>query len=306
MGKDSIARFMYSLQIEDLIKAWQDYLLLQRNYSHHTLIAYLEDLKSFFSFIADYSEREISYVSLESIDVRAVRSWFAYRLKQGYLSTSTARALSSVKNFYKFIENNHDIKCTAIFAVKYVRKGHKLPKALMQDEVEAAIEHISSDSDEWIESRDKALLMLIYGSGMRISEALSITKKQLQNSDYIKISGKGKKQRIIPWIPVVRRAIEKYLSLLPYDLDLDEPLFRGSRGKVLQAAVFSRTIVQLRRSYGLPDHASPHAFRHSFATHLLENDADLRTIQELLGHESLSTTQTYTEVSIKMLKDVYK
>lgn len=156
-----------------------------------------------------------------------------------------------------------------------------------------------------MELRNKALLILIYASGLRISEALSITKIHLQNLDFIKVVGEGNKERVIPWLPIVRSLIEEYLKLLPYDLNDQEPIFRGKQGKKLQPPVFNRELIKLRRFYGLPEYLTAHSFRHSFASHLLENGADLRSIQELLGHKSLSTTQSYTKTNIKHLEAVY-
>lgn len=169
-----------------------------------------------------------------------------------------------------------------------------------------SLDHIEEyGNSQWIEVRNKALLVLIYASGLRISEALSITKLHLQNLEFIKIMGKGSKERVIPWLTIARNLITEYLEKLPYELKDDEPIFRGKQGKKLQPPVFNRELIKLKRFYGLPEHLSAHSFRHSFASHLLENGADLRSIQELLGHKSLSTTQSYTKTSIKHLEMAY-
>ena len=157
----------------------------------------------------------------------------------------------------------------------------------------------------WIDLRNKSLLTLIYASGLRISEALSITKNHVNQCEYIKITGKGNKERLVPWIEEARKLILEYLKELPYEIDENEPIFRSKTGKILHRSNFNSELVKLRRIYGLPEHLSSHSFRHSFATHLLENGADLRSIQDLLGHKSLSTTQRYTKVNLSHLEAVY-
>jgi len=297
---------MISCEVLNLIKAWQEYLNLQKNYSNHTQEAYICDVQNFLSFASNYHGKTIETNDLVSIDKRLVRSWLAKCHIDGFALSSTARALSGIKNFYKFLEKNTEIKCHEIYSIKSPKKAKTLPKALSEEQLLTSITHIDEfGKKEWIEFRNKALLVLIYASGLRISEALSITKKQINNQDFIKILGKGKKERIVPWIDGAKNLVDKYLSVLPFNIDEDEKIFRGAQGKPLQAPVFNRELIRLRRYYGLPEHLSAHAFRHSFATHLLENGADLRSIQELLGHASLSTTQKYTKVNLKHLENIY-
>ncbi len=293
-------------EVLELISKWQKYLKLQRGYSDHTIDSYSNDLGNLLNFMNHYNSEMITINSIKFIDIRLVRSWLAKRQQDNYSATSNARGLSAIKNFYKYLEKVHNIICHAIFSVKTPRKAKILPRSLSQDDSKLSIEHIDDFADlEWIELRNKALLVLIYATGLRISEALAMTRSDVQNVDFIKIIGKGNKERIIPWIPVAKNLIEQYLSKLPYHINANDPIFRGKLGKKLQAPVFNRELIKLRRLYGLPEHLSAHAFRHSFATHLLENGADLRAIQELLGHESLSTTQHYTKIDIKHLENVY-
>ena len=298
--------YIHHPEIVKIVNEWQHYLGVQRNYSNHTLQSYLNDLNHFLSFITKYYSKDVSLKIIESIDIRFMRSWLSARHRDSYSAVSNARALSSVKNFYKYLEKKHDINCHTIFTVHSPKKPKNLPKALSKEEAQISLKNIEMLGDEeWMHLRNKALLTLIYASGLRISEALSITKKHLENHEFIKILGKGHKERLIPWINEVRLLIEQYITTLPYSIDSDEPIFRGKRGAPLQRAVFNRELIQLRRMLGLPEHLSSHAFRHSFATHLLENGADLRSIQDLLGHQSLSTTQRYTKINQSHLESVY-
>jgi integrase/recombinase XerC len=295
-----------SSEFVKIIDDWQKYLSVQLNYSPHTLESYLNDLNHFLNFITKYLSATISLELIESVDVRLVRSWLSERHQAGYTSASNGRALSSIKNFCKYLEKKHKIHCHAIFTVQSPKKSKILPRALSQEETKISLSNIEMlGSEEWIHVRNKALLTLIYASGLRISEALSITKKHLDNEEFIKIIGKNNKERIIPWINESKLLIEQYLKLLPYSIESYEPIFRGLRGAVLQRAVFNRELIYLRRMLGLPEHLSSHSFRHSFATHLLENGADLKSIQELLGHQSLSTTQRYTKITKTHLESVY-
>lgn len=293
-------------EILKLIDKWREYLRLQKNCSEHTIISYNNDLTNFINFISGYTDKIVTIDSLKQVDIRMARSWLAKRQQANYVAASNSRGLSVIKNFYKYLEKIHNISCHAVFSVRNPKKAKILPKALSQKDSQVSIEHIDNFAEEeWIELRNKALLVLIYATGLRISEALAITKTHLQNTEFIRIVGKGRKERLIPWISGARELILKYLGKLPYNLDNTEPIFRGKMGKKLQAPVFNRELIKLRRFYGLPEHLSAHAFRHSFATHLLENGADMRSIQELLGHKSLSTTQRYTKISLKHLETVY-
>jgi integrase/recombinase XerC len=297
----------YNLEIKDKILSWSSYLKQERNYSSNTVSAYLADLHHFIDFIQTYQSCQASLTTISTIDIRLTRSWLSSRQTNDYLAASNARALSAIKNFYKFLEKRYAIKCHAIFTINTPRKSKSLPKALSMDETNLSIENIENlGKNLWLELRNKALLTLIYATGLRISEALSITTKHLQNPEFIKITGKGKKERLVPWIEQSYLLVKKYLEELPFKLNNDDPIFRGERGDVLQRAVFNRELIKLRRVLGLPEHLSAHAFRHSFATHLLENGANLRSIQELLGHQSLSTTQRYTKINKAHLESVYR
>lgn len=297
---------MLDVQIQELIKKWQNYLKYQKHYSSHTSISYNNDLKHFLEFLGYYNTELVTIDMIKSVDIRLMRSWLFKRKQDNFVSSSIARGLSAVKNFYRYLEKTNNITCHKVFAVKSPKKNKLLPGALSKNDVIISLNHIQELNDiKWLELRNKALLVLIYASGLRISEALSITKLHLKNSEVIKIIGKGNKERVIPWLPAAKSLLEDYLRALPMVLEEHVPIFRGKMGKALQPAVFNRELIKLRRIYGLPECLSAHAFRHSFASHLLENNADLRSIQELLGHKSLSTTQNYTKINVKYLEKVY-
>lgn len=297
---------MLDATIIELIDKWQKYLSLQKNYSNHTVVSYNNDLKHFLGFIYSYNSEIVTIDHIKATDVRLLRSWLAKRKCDNFVTSSVARGLSSIKNFYKFLGKTMQLNNHVIFSIRSPKKSKLLPKALSEEDVITSIDHIEEYGNiKWVELRNKAMLILIYASGLRISEALSITKLHLQNLEFIKILGKGNKERVIPWLPIARSLINEYLKLLPYELQDNEPIFIGKQGKKLQPPVFNRELIKLKRFYGLPEHLSAHSFRHSFASHLLENGADLRSIQELLGHKSLSTTQNYTKISIKHLESVY-
>jgi integrase/recombinase XerC len=295
-----------NVNLAHLIDDWGSYLKLQKNFSNNTILAYLGDVNHFCEFVVNYTGIEFNIGFIENIDLRIIRSWLTNRVTNNYSNTSNARALASLRNFFKFIHKKTGKYCDAIFMIKNPKKPQLVPKALSKPDVIASINSIFNCSEEqWIGKRDKALLILIYASGLRISEALSITKSDLKNPEYICIKGKGQKQRIIPFISIAKVAIQEYLDKIPYSLNDNEQIFLGMRGKPLIPSVFNKQLQRLKMQYGMPEKMSAHSFRHSFATHLLEAGADLRAIQELLGHKNLSTTQRYTKVNSHYLEEVY-
>lgn len=299
----------YQLPVTDelaqAIAEWQSWLKDIKRASKHTAVSYQNDLGHFFRFLSGYYGGKLKLAALEKLEPRDIRSWLASRLNE-YEPASTARALSTVKSFFRWLEKQNKIKNEAIFHVRSPKLKKAVPKALAEEQSEAALAAIGSQHEqEWLNKRDLALLTLIYGCGLRISEALAVTPKDVEG-DTIRITGKGNKQRQVPVLPIVKTAVEEYIASCPYKMTASSPLFFGARGKKLDAAIFQRELKKLRAAIGLPDSATPHAFRHSFATHLLSAGGDLRSIQELLGHASLSTTQRYTHVDTKRLMDAYK
>lgn len=297
---------MVSSEIKNIVKEWQAYLELQKNYSKNTREAYLNDVTAYFTFISNYSDESVNLKSVSLVDIRLIRSWLSDRRFSDYKASSSARALSSVKSFYKYLEKTRNIVCHSIYTVSSPKKAKVLPKALSKEDTLFSLDKVASlNETRWIDLRNRSLLTLIYASGLRISEALSLTKQHIKETEYVKVIGKGNKERLIPWVDSVKKLILEYLKALPYEICENEPIFRSKTGKILHRCNFNSELVKLRRIYGLPEHLSSHSFRHSFATHLLENGADLRSIQELLGHKSLSTTQKYTKVNLTHLESVY-
>ena len=293
--------------LDKIISQWLDKLKYVKNYSSHTVNAYHRDLLSFVEFLQQHTAEIVDINLLQSANISIFRSWLAKRKLKDYEHASTARALSAVKNFYLFLAKNYNCKNESIASVKNPKISNKLPKALTIEHVLESIDNIDNlvgSQLEWVGVRNKTILILLYATGMRIAEALALSKQDISH-DHIRVLGKGGKHRVLPLLPLASKYLNLYLEKLPWQLENAQPIFLGERGKKLNYAVFARHLIQLRRAFGLPEYCSSHAFRHSFATHLLENGSDLRSIQELLGHKSLSATQRYTKVDINHLKQVY-
>jgi integrase/recombinase XerC len=291
---------LLAMQLADQFAQWQSWLLDQRNYSPKTAESYGTDLRNFLQFLFEYHEEETGLKTLEKLEVKDFRAWLAKRKNNGFDQTSNARAISSVRSFFKYLEKQGSLKNDAIAAIKVGGRGKKLPRALSVEQVMHAIDE--SDG-EWEELRDKAIITLLYGCGLRISEALGLNYNDVDDTEVIKIRGKGNKERLVPVLPEVKKAIAAYKAACPYN---GEALFYGSKGKRLRPEIIQKKLRSYRGLLGLPDYATPHALRHSFATHLLAEGADLRSIQELLGHASLATTERYTHIDSKRLMEGYK
>lgn len=294
--------------VEKALAAWLDYLGKRRHYAAHTLTAYAGDVRHFLAFVQEYEGQKPELSLLAGLPLVAFRAWIAARVAEGKNATSNARAVSSLRHFYRYLLKEYKLENTAALTLRAPKRQAPLPKAVTVPESLQAMDEIQLLHPEpWIGLRDRALLGLLYGAGLRISEALSLTRASLHTQDYLRIRGKGNKERLVPLLPAVLRAVEDYLAVCPYGQgDAESPLFYGLRGKTLQPAVFQRQLQHLRRLIGLPETTTPHAFRHSFATHLLAAGGDLRSIQELLGHASLSTTQRYTKVDTARLLQAYQ
>ncbi|MBO89801.1 MAG: recombinase XerC [Rickettsiales bacterium] len=284
---------------------WVRWLRDERRSSSHTVDAYVRDLSGFLTFMAGYLGSPLTINGLEALAVRDFRAWLAHRSSIGLERTSTARALSVLRGVFVWLERNDLARNHAIRAVRTPKQPHSVPKPLDEAEAMAVIRDVGILACEpWIAARDIAILTLLYGCGLRISEALRLTRSQAPFGSTLRVIGKGGKERMVPVLPVVCEAVETYISSCPYSLDDNEALFRGARGGPLGARPIQRQMQRLRGALGLPETATPHAMRHSFATHLLSGGGDLRSIQELLGHASLSTTQRYTAVDTgKLLRD---
>jgi len=289
------------------LNAWRRWLSVERNLSAHTLRAYGGDVDQFLAFIADHKGGPVSLNMLGDLTIADFRAYQARRAAQGAGITSRARSLSGLRSLIGFLDRRGIVHVAGISGLRAPKRPGTLPKPLTAGDALSVVE-TAGDAGEtgWIGKRDQALFGLLYGCGLRLSEALSVAKRDVPLGKAITITGKGDKQRMVPVLPEVAGLVENYVEACPVALDQDAPIFRGARGGVLNPAVAERQMRRLRGLLGLPEHATPHALRHSFATHLLAGGADLRAIQELLGHSSLSTTQRYTDVDQEQLLAVYQ
>jgi integrase/recombinase XerC len=293
-------------KMEKLIKAWDNFLVSERGFSTNTSSAYLIDLKYFSDFISQHCSSPCDIKLLETLTIQDFRSWVAYRKREGLAFSSTNRAIAALKNFFKYLIKFHGFNNKTLFNLKSPKQPSTLPRALNNEQTMSSLEGAGElAKSPWLAQRDQALLYLLYGCGLRISEALSLRVKDLAKSNLL-IKGKGNKERIVPILESVIEQIKQYLALCPYPRSNDDIVFIGKQGKPLDPGVFQRQIRLLRNQLNLPENTTPHAFRHSFATHILRNGGDLKSIQELLGHKDLSTTQKYTKIDATHLLDVYK
>ena len=292
------------------VERWRRWLADERRASAHTLDAYGRDLAGFLAFLAEHLGGQPGLADLGALRTADFRSWLARRASDGLSAASRARALSVVRGFFRFLDREGLAHNPAVAALRTPKHQRPAPRPLTVDQARATLEAVGElGSTPWIGKRDRALIALLYGAGLRIGEALGLDRGALPSAGRgdaaIVITGKGDKQRVVPLLAVVRAAIADYLAACPYQPGDDGPLFVGARGGRLNASVVQARLRRLRGFLGLPANATPHALRHSFATHLLAEGGDLRTIQELLGHASLSTTQRYTEVDAESLLRVY-
>jgi len=289
------------------LEKWLDYLRVEKQVSKHTFRAYTADVSHFVAFVRDHIGKAPSIADISDIRITDFRSWMSKKAMSGASNASRARSLSGIKNFLNWMDRNGIMHNAAIQVVRSPKLGHKLPRPLLETQAFKVLENADLlCTEDWIGMRDRALFTLLYGCGLRINEALNLDVKDLPHDGYIRVMGKGSKERQVPVIDIVDTAIKAYLELCVFTATADRPLFVGTRGGRLNQGVAQKSMRQIRSVLGLPETATPHALRHSFATHLLQNGANLREIQELLGHSSLSTTQRYTEINAEELMRVYK
>ena len=292
--------------IEDAFTNWLRNLKEVRNLSDNTLISYKHDVKSFLEFINTHTGSEISIKYLNDMKISDFRSFLSYLRNKDISSTSIARIISSLKSFFNYLLNINLIESTVVQSLRTPKQKKSLPRPISY---ELAIETIKYSQDmekeKWIGMRNKSILMLLYGCGLRISEALNLNFEDINENDYLIIKGKGNKERMVPLMDYVKNDIENYIHECPKNFMKDDPLFVGKRLDRLSPRIIQYVLEKIRHNLSLPETATPHALRHSFATHLLDSGGDLRTIQELLGHSSLSTTQKYTKVETEKLYDAY-
>ncbi|MGM4912182.1 tyrosine recombinase XerC [Rhizobium sp. 768_B6_N1_8] len=287
--------------------AWLENLARERRLSEHTLDAYERDTRQFLTFMTGHLGGPTTLRDIETLRPADFRAFLAARRKEGSGARSVARNLAGIRSFLRHLEKKGLVNAAGAGAVRSPKQPKSLPKPLSDRQAITVVSNEAQLHDEpWIAARDAAVMTLLYGCGLRISEALDLTPADIRTgTTTLRITGKGNKTRLVPLLPIVFEAVERYRALCPFHLDEGEPLFRGARGGKLQPAIIQRAMQKLRSAFGLPETATPHALRHSFATHLLAGGGDLRTIQELLGHASLSTTQVYTGVDASRLLEVY-
>jgi len=294
--------------------AWLDYLTLERRASPRTVRAYGDNVLAYLNFLERHRGEDVSLAALGEISAADLRSYLAFRRQgdeaggSGLTPRSISQALSSIRAFHRYLDQRHGVANAAVDLVRGPRLKIGLPRPVSEDQARDLIAEAAGDIERepWETARDEAVLTLLWGCGLRISEALSLTFGQAPLGQALRITGKGGKTRVTPVLDAVRDAVDAYLNELPFVLSHDEPLFRAKRGGPLSPRHVQALVQSLRGRLGLSDRVTPHAFRHAFATHLLGAGADLRAIQDLLGHASLSTTQRYTQVDAAGLLAAYQ
>ncbi len=297
------------LGAREALALWLEHLAKERRASPRTVEAYGFAAGRYIAFLEQYRGETLSLAAMGTLTAGEVRAWLAH-LRQGdrpLSPRSLSQALSAIRTFHRYLDIRLDTPNPAVALVRGPRVVPSAPRPVSEDQARGMLAEpgLDPDREDWEASRDEAVLTLLYGCGLRISEALSLKRSDAPLGASLRILGKGSKTRIVPVLPAVREAVDAYLADLPFALSPDQPLFRAKRGGALSPRHVQATVQALRGRLGLPDSATPHALRHSFATHLLGAGADLRSIQELLGHASLSTTQRYTEVDAAALLGAY-
>ena len=288
------------------MQTWLDHQRALKGAAENTLTAYRGDVTEFLAFISVHHGGMQGLGALAKITVSDMRAWMAQARGTDVGPRSLARKLSAVKAFYRWLAEREGFEPTAVLATRSPKFTKKLPRPLAIDAARELIDCVEMQArDPWVAARDVAVLTLLWGCGLRISEALGLRGTDAPLPDVLRITGKGGKERIVPVLPAARQAVDAYLRACPYSHAAAAPLFRGMRGGALSAGAIQKVMASARMQLGLPATATPHAMRHSFATHLLDAGGDLRAIQELLGHASLSTTQAYTAVDTVRLMEVY-
>lgn len=295
------------LNLAALSKGWLASLADARRLSPHTLRAYAATIERFDEFLHKHLGGTHTHAALAALTPADFRSYLAMRRGEGLANASVAREVSALRTFFAWARRGEGLVCEGIAGLKSPRLARRLPRPVSPGDARALVTAVGDDAREpWIAARDTAVLLLLYGAGLRIAEALALTGGVLPLGSTITVTGKRNKTRIVPLLPVVTEAVKAYVALTPWAPSRDAPLFRGVRGGPLDPGIVRSAIRAARPALGLPDSATPHALRHSFATHLLARGADLRSIQDLLGHASLSSTQIYTAIDAAQLLDVYR
>ena len=300
-------RLTENQEMNFLIDQWLEYCLKIQDVTPNTIKAYRQDIKKFIIFLTEYYQKEINKAQLSLVDLTLLRAWIAYGKKNKLNNRSLLRELSAVKNFYNWLNSHEGIDNSKIANFSGPKLKKRLPRPLSIADTKNLIKFVGSQSQQsWLVARDVAILILLYGCGLRISEALNLKYNLMPLPDVLKVKGKGNKERLVPILPIAKESLQKYLELCPHPIKSNDHLFLGLRGKKLNPKLVQNSVAKARVALGLPITVTPHALRHSFATHLLSAGCDLRSIQELLGHKSLSSTQIYTGVDQDRLMAVFK
>jgi len=292
-------------QAHELKTAWLSALKHERRASPHTLIAYDDDVSRFLAFLQEHLGGAADARALAKLSAADIRAFITRRRAEGLGPRGVQRALAAIRGFFRYLAREGIADNAAPRAVRTPHIPRTLPRPLSVDDAARTIAEAGTRDIDWLAARDTALLTLLYGAGLRISEALALKRKYVPLGASLSVLGKGKKERAVPVLPAVRDAIADYAEKIPFTAAPDSPLFLSRRGKPMSAREAQALMQNLRSRLGLPERATPHALRHSFATHLLAGGGDLRAVQELLGHASLSTTQTYTAIDTQKLMEVY-
>jgi integrase/recombinase XerC len=304
-GRDAPA-FRCRPDAAEALAAWVRNLQLERRMSPHTVTAYIGDVVAFTTFLNDYHAAAPGLRTLADLKPGDFRAWLSHLAREGLIGASRARALSAVRNLYKWLDRDGRLHNAAVSVLTTPKVKKPLPRPLTVADSRELLDLAQEAEDSpWMGLRDRALFTVLYGCGLRISEALGLTRGQAPLEELLRVVGKGRKERQVPVLPAVAAAVAAYVAACPFATAADGPLFVGARGGPLNPAQAQKNMRRLRHMMGLPDTATPHALRHSFATHLLGAGSDLRVIQELLGHASLSSTQIYADVDTEKLFAVY-
>ena len=304
----SIFESLVCRMLSDLLMDWQGWLRIEKNYAQLTTFHYTQDLKSFFAFLQHHWGNCVDINQFKTLSAADVRAYLSHCLSQGVGYRSNARRVCALRSLATFLEKKHQIQLSALSLLSLPRLKTTLPRPLpIHDALSVTKTHVFENSELWLNSRDEALFTLLYGCGLRLSEALNLNIADISLTQRsLIVRGKGNKERSIPLQPIIKEKIYHYLSKAPHGHNGKNPLFIGLQGGRLSAGVAQRQMRRLRVQLGLPDSATPHALRHSFATHLLAAGGNLRMIQDLLGHASLTSTQKYTDIETTHLLNVYQ
>jgi integrase/recombinase XerC len=306
-GHTELTPLSAAADTQHIFSLWVDYLQNEKRFSRHTLRAYLSDLHHFFTFITKHQGKPPAMNDLSALKISDFRSWLSRLTGEEAGPATRARALASLRSFFKWMDKNGHLHNAAIGRIRTPKQPKRLPRALPPDQAKSVIDNADAvTTEDWVGLRDRALFCLLYGCGLRIDEALQLNFSNLPRNAELRVMGKGGKERMVPVIPIVEKLLAEYIAGAPVAFEKDTPLFLGHQGKRLNQGVAQRQLRRLRRALGLPESLTPHALRHSFATHILTNGGNLRAIQELLGHASVTTTQRYTDFDNAQLLEIYK